>query len=114
LKRAILHRKNSLFYKTEEGARVGDIYMSLIHTAEMNDVNPFDYLQAVQRNHVLAEGNPVEWMPWSYLATLKGLEAQQPPECWAVWFQVSPEDSTKDLPIGLSRFAAGVISARPA
>jgi len=58
LKRAILHRKNSLFYKSEEGARVGDIYMSLIHTAEMNDVNPFDYLVAVQRNHVLAEGKP--------------------------------------------------------
>ncbi len=76
LKRAILHRKNSLFYKTEEGARVGDIYMSLIHTAEINDVNPFDYLVAVQRNHVLAEENPEEWMPWSYQATLKVLEAQ--------------------------------------
>ena len=32
LKKAILHRKNSLFYKTENGAEVGDLFMSLIHT----------------------------------------------------------------------------------
>ena len=36
LKKAILHRKNSLFFKTENGARVGDIFMSLIHSAELN------------------------------------------------------------------------------
>jgi transposase len=32
LKKAILHRKNSLFYKTRNGARMGDLFMSLIHT----------------------------------------------------------------------------------
>jgi len=53
LKRAILHRKNSLFYKTAEGAWIGDVYMSLIHTSEVNEVNPFDYLVALQRNHAL-------------------------------------------------------------
>src|SRR5208282_4406833 len=41
LKRAILHRKNSLFYKTENGARVGDLFMSLIHTCELCGANPF-------------------------------------------------------------------------
>ena len=35
LKKAILHRKNSLFYKTRNGARVADLYMSLIHTCEL-------------------------------------------------------------------------------
>ncbi|MFQ5464077.1 MAG: IS66 family transposase, partial [Phycisphaerae bacterium] len=35
LKKAILHRKNALFYKTENGAHVGDIYMSLIYTCEL-------------------------------------------------------------------------------
>jgi hypothetical protein len=44
LKKAILHRKNALFYKTMNGARVGDLFMSLIHTCELNKVNPFDYL----------------------------------------------------------------------
>jgi transposase len=32
LKKAILHRKNALFYKTMNGARAGDLFMSLIHT----------------------------------------------------------------------------------
>ena len=48
LKRAILHRKNSMFYKTGNGAEVGDIYMSLIHTCGLCRVNPFEYLQALQ------------------------------------------------------------------
>jgi hypothetical protein len=33
LKRAVLHRKNALFYRTLNGAEVGDLFMSLIHTA---------------------------------------------------------------------------------
>ena len=74
LKRAILHRKNSLFYKTINGARVGDTFMSLIHTAELNDANPFDYLVELQQNHALVEENPEEWMPWNYLQTLAELE----------------------------------------
>jgi hypothetical protein len=48
LKRAISHRKNSLFYKTRNGARVGDLYMSLIATCALAGVNPFEYLRAVQ------------------------------------------------------------------
>ncbi len=50
LKKAILHRKNSLFYKTENGARIGDLFMSLIHTCELCGVNPFDYLTQLQRH----------------------------------------------------------------
>ena len=75
LKRAIMHRKNSLFYKTQEGARVGDLYMSLIHSAELNGANPFDYIVALLRNHAFVEENPEEWMPWNYQATLAGISA---------------------------------------
>ena len=32
LKRAVLHRKNALFYRTLHGAEAGDLFMSLIHT----------------------------------------------------------------------------------
>jgi transposase len=39
-KKAILHRRNACFYKTENGAHVGDLFMSLIHTCELNGVNP--------------------------------------------------------------------------
>jgi transposase len=49
LKKAILHRTNSLFYKTQRGARVGDLFRSLIYTCQLSDVNPFDYLTALLR-----------------------------------------------------------------
>jgi transposase len=73
LKKAICHRKNSLFYKTLNGAHVGDAFMSLIHTAELNDVEPFDYLVALQRHHEEVAENPSEWMPWNYKETLARL-----------------------------------------
>ena len=68
LKKAILHRKNALFYKTMNGARVGDLFMSLIHTCELNKVNPFDYLTELLRHPAELTVRPAEWMPWNYKA----------------------------------------------
>jgi len=72
LKKAILHRKNALFYKTEKGARVGDLYMSLIHTAELCGANPFDYLNELQKHAADLLQNPHAWMPWNYRQTMEG------------------------------------------
>ena len=69
LKRAILHRKNALFYKTENGAAVGDLFMSLIHTCELHGVNAFDYLTALQLHAGELAHSPQEWMPWSFSQT---------------------------------------------
>jgi hypothetical protein len=44
LKKAILNRKNSYFFKTQNGADVSDTFMSIIHTCELNHVNPFEYI----------------------------------------------------------------------
>jgi hypothetical protein len=66
LKKAILHRNNSLFYKTQNGARVGDLFMSLIHTAELCGANPFDYLTQLQRHAEELAAAPAQWMPWNY------------------------------------------------
>lgn len=66
LKKAILHRKNALFYKTENGARVGDMYMSLIHTCELCGVSPFDYLVALEKNADDLAVHAERWMPWNY------------------------------------------------
>jgi hypothetical protein len=66
LKKAILHRKNSMFYKTRNGARVGDIYMSLIYTCELNGVNAFDYLNQLQLGASDVAEHPERWMPWNY------------------------------------------------
>lgn len=79
LKRAIQHRKNSLFYRTLNGARVGDTFMTLIHTAELNGENAFDYLVALLRHPVQIGASPGEWMPWSYRATLQRLGAGPDP-----------------------------------
>ena len=73
LKKAILHRKNSLFYKTLNGARVGDLFMSLIHTCELNGVNPFDYLTELLRHTEELKRSPTEWTPWNYRETLARL-----------------------------------------
>jgi hypothetical protein len=75
LKKAILHRKNSLFYKTRKGAQMGDLFMSLIHTCELNDVNAFDYLTELLRHVEELKQNPSEWMPWNYRETLARLAA---------------------------------------
>ena len=66
LKKAILHRKNAYFYKTPNGARVGDLFMSLIHTCELNGVNPFDYLTELQKHANELSSHPDRWMPWNY------------------------------------------------
>ncbi len=78
LKKAILHRKNSLFYKTENGAHVGDLYMSLIHTCELNDANPFHYLTELQNHAAELARSPAAWMPWNYRETLQQTGASQP------------------------------------
>ena len=71
LKRAILHRKNALFYMSENGAHVGDMFMSLIHTCQLNEVNSFDYVTELQRHAADLAARPENWMPWNYRETLE-------------------------------------------
>lgn len=75
LKIAILHRKNALFFKTLNGARVSDIFMSLIHTAELCNADPFDYLVTLLRCHAEVRASPARWMPWNYREALARLAA---------------------------------------
>ncbi len=70
LKMAIRHRNNSLFYRSQRGARVGDIFMALIHTAELHGENPFEYLVALLRHPHDVAAVPGAWLPWNYRSTL--------------------------------------------
>jgi transposase len=79
LKKAILHRRNSLFYKTQRGARVGDVFMSLIYTCQLSDVDPFDYIAALLRNAGRLAREPAQWMPWNYSVTLARLAPASAP-----------------------------------
>lgn len=72
LKMAISHRKNSLFYKTEHGAYIGDMFMSIIHTCALSNVNPFEYLTALQKNSSALFANPSLWLPWNYKENFTG------------------------------------------
>jgi transposase len=74
LKRVVLHRKNSLFFRTLNGAQVGDLFMSLIHTCQLCDANSFDYLTELQRHPQELAANPGAWMPWNYGQTLERAE----------------------------------------
>jgi transposase len=76
LKKAILSRKNSLFYKTLNGAAVGDMFMSFIHTCEKNGVNAYDYLTQLQKHSDEVSRNPDRWMPWNYRDTLRELSSR--------------------------------------
>lgn len=79
LKKAILHRKNAYYFRTENGARVGDLFMSLIHTCELNDVNSFDYLTELQKFADHPRPSPKLWMPWNYTETLP--DSASPDRC---------------------------------
>lgn len=74
LKKAILHRKNSLFYKTKHGAYIGDLFMSLIHTCVLCKVNPFDYLIQLQKHSSQLFKNPGQWLPWNYMDAIQSAE----------------------------------------
>ncbi len=71
MKKAVLNRKNAPFYRNQVGANVGDLFMSLIHTCELNDINSFDYLTQILRNiAAITAENAASWMPWTYRDSL--------------------------------------------
>ena len=80
LKRAILNRKNSLFYKTLSGAKVGDILMSLIYTCILCKADPFDYLTHIETHSTEVAKNPQDWMPWNYREQIQPSEAISQPD----------------------------------
>ena len=50
---------------------MGDLFMSLIHTCELNGVNPFDYLTELQKHAAELIWDPAAWTPWNYRQSLE-------------------------------------------
>lgn len=73
LKRAIRHRKNSLFYKNHMGALVGDMLMTVLITALENGQEPVQYLVDLLDHKELWKQNPEAWLPWNISETKKAL-----------------------------------------
>lgn len=81
--KAIMYRKNALFYRTFYGATVGDAIMSLLHTAAYAGINIFEYLNALQLYQKAVRDSPEHWLPWNYQESVQAL-AQPSPEQEAV------------------------------
>ncbi len=67
-----------MFYLTDNGAQVGDMYMSLIYTCQLCGANPFDYLTELQRHAPQVAAHPQNWMPWNYRQTIDGVTDTTP------------------------------------
>ncbi len=76
LKRAVLNRKNAMFYKNEVGAWIGDMFTSIIHTCYLIKVNAMDYLIKLQEYESYMKNDPEKWMPWNYQETIEQIECQ--------------------------------------
>ena len=68
LKHVVLHRKNAFFFRTQQGAAVGDLLMSVIETCRANGIRAADYLVQVMKNARAVRDHPAEWLPWNYTA----------------------------------------------
>ncbi len=66
LKLAILNRKNALFYRTEHGAAIGDLLMSIIGTCRLNQLSEWSYLLALVEHAREVRREPGHWLPWNY------------------------------------------------
>ena len=60
------HRKNSLFFKNETGAAVGDVLLSAIRTCTVNGHDPLRYLTALGTHKHRVRAGPEHWLPWNY------------------------------------------------
>ena len=78
LRRSGLHRRNSLFYRNEIGAWVGDVLMSIGATCARYQVNPIEYLTEVVRQAPQVRANPEAWLPWAYQARVAARAASTP------------------------------------
>lgn len=74
LKQAIRQRRASLFYRTKNGALVGDVYTALIATTLLHRGDPFRYLTALFTNYKAVEAAPTDWLPWNYEVALARID----------------------------------------
>lgn len=85
MKRAVLNRKNGLFFKTEYGAYCADVLLSVIETCQLNKVNPYPYFIAIQKykEHILKD--PRIWLPWNYESAISNMGMRLPDDMHSQW-----------------------------
>lgn len=73
LKIIIRGRKTYMFFKTDNGAGVANVIISLIATAWRAGVNVFEYLTDIQRYKDQVKASPELWVPYRYESTIKAI-----------------------------------------
>ncbi len=66
IKLIVRGRRNSQFFKSENGAEVSDIITSVLATCHEANIDALAYLIAVQANQLSVRAAPQNWMPWNY------------------------------------------------
>lgn len=67
--------KNSLSYQSKDGAKVGDLFMSLGVTCKYFDISPINYFTECMRFHEQLAEDPIRFMPWNFNETIAELKA---------------------------------------
>ena len=68
-----MHRKNSLYYRTKNGAWTSDVLSSILFSAKENKIDSIKYLTDLLKYKDLLEKNPENWLPWKYTKTMEML-----------------------------------------
>lgn len=66
LRTPVMNRKNWLHLKTEHGALINDVHLSVVRSCELSDEDPFLYLNTIQENASAVRVTPEKWLPWNY------------------------------------------------
>jgi hypothetical protein len=79
LKHAIRQRRASLFYRSKNGALVGDVYTALIVTTQLHRGDPFRYLTVLFTYYKAVAAAPQDWLLWNYEEALVRLAPRHAP-----------------------------------
>jgi transposase len=66
LKLVARNRKNAMFHKTQAGASIADVVMSMIATSAEAGINVLDYFNTLQRLQSEVRAAPERFLPWNY------------------------------------------------
>ncbi len=75
LKGIIRYRKNSYFFKNDMGAKVADIFTTILFTAELNGIKSIEYLHHLLKYREHWKKSPEAWLPWNIQKTLDALHS---------------------------------------
>ena len=77
LKLIVLGRKNAYFFRTQAGAAISDVILSLAATAQRVGINVFQYFVDIQKYESLVKADPESWLPWKYQETLASINSKK-------------------------------------